>query len=162
MGRWSPDPSLLLSDHAEDASESADSHHLKDEDIGVDKDIHERIYKAAMEASQGHGGILLNNANEDDMGGTLHLRGSIPILSEDGNDFYGILYNPAIFYNRYEPIQSKSQTHEQQILKAISPFQWYSSILRSTLSSEPILHCFGFARMGHAIPSTWCSTSPIC
>ena len=146
LGRWSPDPSLLLSDHAEeDASESADSHNLKDEDIGVDKDVHERIYKAAMEASQGHGGILLNNANEDDMGGTLHLRGSIPILSEDGNDFYGILYNPAIFYNRYEPIQSKSksQTHEQKILKAISPFQWYSSILRSTLSSEPILHCFG-------------------
>ena len=51
LGRWSPDPSLLLSDHAEDASESADSYHLKDENIGVDQDLHERIYKAAMEAS---------------------------------------------------------------------------------------------------------------
>ena len=152
LGRWSPDPSLSLSNYDSNI-QNRDIDIITDIQIDVcgDVNIDDIIYKAAMKASGGKGGIFLQNANEEDMGGTLHLRGSIPVLSQtddDGDDnnqsaqkFYGILYNPALFYNRYESI--KSSTERQEILKLIAPFQWYSSILRSTLASEPIFHCFG-------------------
>jgi len=107
--------------------------------------VDDQVYKAAMEASFGFGGILLQNANEDDMGGTLHLRGSTPVISNNENSdtptFHGILYNPALFYNRQTPITTHEQ--RQHLLKAIAPFQWYSSILQTTLDSEPIFHCHG-------------------
>ena len=32
---------------------------------------------------------------------------------------------------------------QKQLLKAIAPFQWYASILRTTLDSDPVLHCHG-------------------
>ena len=84
-----------------------------------------------MEASHGQGGILLQNANTEDMGGTLHLRGSIPVLSSENDNhdndkddsgtgtFHGILYNPAIFYNRHQSIESSAE--RQQILKQSHP-----------------------------------------
>ena len=111
-------------------------------------DGNDHTYEAVMEASHGHNGIFIQNVNKGDMGGTLHLRGSVPILSRVDNDydsntnaFHGILYNPVIFYKRHHPI--KSSAERQQIFKTIAPFQWYSSILRTTLSSEPILHYHG-------------------
>jgi len=127
LGRWSPDPSLLLRD-------------AKEGDILMEDcmDVKDGILKSIMSASEGHGGIFLHKANEDDMGGTLHLRGSIPILSNA--KMHGILYNPALFYERHQP---HSPAHTQQILKSIAPFQWFASILRATLSSQPVLHCFG-------------------
>ncbi len=180
LGRWAPDPSLLLGNE-DKIADNFDYMQQITNTIGAQNEMHvdgagggmnekidfqvdERIYEAAMEASFGLGGILLQGANEDDMGGTLHLRGSIPILNIDGghvhegkdldeallstttttgNDcnLYGILYNPAIFYNRHKPVETPED--RQQLLKTMSPFQWYSSILRSTLDSEPILHCHG-------------------
>jgi hypothetical protein len=32
---------------------------------------------------------------------------------------------------------------QKEFLKAIAPFQWYASILRTTLDSDPVLHCHG-------------------
>jgi hypothetical protein len=156
LGRWSPDPSLLLNEYS-----NIEETHIGPGAAGMD----DRIYEAAMKASHEQGGIFLENANENDMGGVLHLRGSIPIVTID-NDRYdsadsrtnkvairgggdqhdngtvrGILYNPAVFYNRHETITSPED--RQKVLKTIAPFQWYASILRTTLSSEPILHCHG-------------------
>ncbi len=131
LGRWSPNPSLLLQP-------------CSNEEI---IQLEDPIYNAAMEASQGLGGILLQNANQDDIGSTLHLKGCIPVTSNpnttdnDDCEFYGILYNPALFYNRQQ--QQQSREEREKLLKTIAPFQWYSSILRTTLSSEPILHCHG-------------------
>lgn len=151
LGRWAPDPSLLLGNY--NNNKHSEEEDLKIENGHFDADVYDRLYKAAMEASHGQGGILLQNANTEDMGGTLHLRGSIPVLSSENDNhdndkddsgtgtFHGILYNPAISYNRHQPIESSAE--RQQILKTIAPFQWYSSILRTTLNSEPILHCHG-------------------
>jgi len=110
------------------------------------------IYTAAMKASRNLGGILLENAKLDDLGGTLHMRGAIPIEEQSSNNnsdedteqqLHGILYNPAIFYNRHLSIPPDDIERRQQILKTLAPFQWYSSILQTTLESEPILHCYG-------------------
>lgn len=143
LARWSPDPALLL----------------KDVDIGMNMDLRKdggdlttldaeetsSVYKAAMKASHGLGGILLENANADDMGGTLHLRGCTPVMYDNEDDvdepsFHGVLYNPSVFYNRHIPMNTDEKN---RLLKTIAPFQWFSSILQSTLDSEPILHCHG-------------------
>jgi len=110
------------------------------------------IYTAAMKASNNLGGILLEGASLGDLGGTLHMRGAIPIEEQSSNNngnedteqpLHGILYNPAIFYNRHLSIPQDDIERRQQILKTLAPFQWYSSILQTTLESEPILHCYG-------------------
>jgi len=75
------------------------------------------------------------------MGGTLHLRGSVPVPKPNSDGIHGILYNPSLFYNRHQVITTKEE--RQQLLKTIAPFQWYRGILRTTLDSEPILHCHG-------------------
>jgi hypothetical protein len=143
LARWSPDPALLL-------EESDNDSHGKSNGVFstlICTDGTNDVYNAAMKASHGLGGILLENANEDDMGGTLHLRGCTPVISENCNNgelnFHGVLYNPAIFYNRHIPVAETTQNEKNQRLKTISPFQWYSSILQSTLDSEPIMHCHG-------------------
>ena len=102
---------------------------------------HSVLHQAAMHASKGHGGILLENAGIDDMGGTLHLRGAIPVPSlHDPAVTCGILYNPALFYDRYELLDPEKR---QQLLQKIAPFQWYKAIMETTLESEPITHCHG-------------------
>lgn len=144
LARWAPDPKLLLDDNI-DQKDCVSSSLKKDQ-----------VYEAAMKSSHGLGGILLENANLDDLGGTLHIRGGIPVpklVEEKGNNddelsLHGILYNPAVFYNRQLPLDhNNSQDDENhrrlQLLKTIAPFQWYSSILKQTLKSDPILHCYG-------------------
>lgn len=136
LARWSPDPALLLTTSG--GKVTSDSPDLRGE-----KCIH---HQAAMKASAGRGGIFLERANLDDMGGTLHLRGAIPVpSSDDPTALYGILYNPALFYNRHEPLHDDDDdaTRRQALLRKIAPFQWYKSILEKTLSSEPIMHCHG-------------------
>ena len=63
----------------------------------------------------------------------------------DAEKLHGILYNPAVFYNRHLPLKDDEHDRErkQQVLKTIAPFQWYTSILKQTLNSDPILHCYG-------------------
>mmetsp|Transcript_20824 Transcript_20824/g.24108 ORF Transcript_20824/g.24108 Transcript_20824/m.24108 type:complete len:319 (-) Transcript_20824:1395-2351(-) len=97
-----------------------------------------------MEISQGQGGIFLKNASEEDLGGTINLRGAIPVTtsSPEGSEIiHGMLYNPALFYNKHKPIQSSEE--REKLLKTIAPFDWYNSILQNTLDSEPIFHCHG-------------------
>jgi len=75
-----------------------------------------------MKASHGLGGVLLENANIDDIGGTLHMRGGVPvpIMVEEGEDpqedteqpqLHGVLYNPAVFYNRHLPLNIIPHSH---------------------------------------------------
>eukprot|EP00977_Amphora_coffeiformis_P022815 scaffold11584_cov160-Amphora_coffeaeformis.AAC.1 len=132
LARWSPDPALLM----EDASGTNQS-------TNASPSISDSVFETAMKASNGKGGVFLENANLDDLGGRLHLRGAIPVTSEEYPDkLYGILYNPALFYNRFDgPLETKQD--QLQLLQKIAPFQWYKSILETTLNSEPILHCHG-------------------
>jgi hypothetical protein len=153
LARWAPDPKLLWdNDHnvvKGDASTTCSSTSIASENG--------QVYKAAMKVSHGLGGILLENANLDDLGGTLHMRGGIVVPIDDEEDdnnesssLHGILYNPAVFYNRHLPLNNNNNNNDQndkerrlQLLKTIAPFQWYTSILKQTLNSEPILHCYG-------------------
>ena len=166
LARWAPNPQLLLSVDSEENNESSN---IQTTTLSNNT----TIYKAAMEASNNLGGILLENASLDDLGGTLHMRGSVPVpitktfeqsstamaneMSFDTDiteqQLWGILFHPAIFvHNKHtstETTDSSIATKEQQkyrkqqILQTMAPFQWYASILRTTLNSEPILHCYG-------------------
>eukprot|EP00571_Detonula_confervacea_P001968 CAMPEP_0172319884 /NCGR_PEP_ID=MMETSP1058-20130122/38971_1 /TAXON_ID=83371 /ORGANISM="Detonula confervacea, Strain CCMP 353" /LENGTH=473 /DNA_ID=CAMNT_0013035029 /DNA_START=129 /DNA_END=1547 /DNA_ORIENTATION=- len=163
LARWAPDLKLLRGADTivgDDASSSVHHTTVTQSDSSVDV-----VYKAAMKASHGLGGILLENANLDDLGGTLYLRGSVPVPMEesdsmlqssiqsttantDDNDdpeqqLHGILYNPAVFYDRHLPIEEDDIERRKKLRKTIAPFQWYSSILQTTMESEPILHCYG-------------------
>lgn len=148
LARWSPDPALLLEDIGINKDTVIDMNIDSREDTGVctntGTEEANNVYNAAMKASHGLGGILLENANADDMGGTLHLRGCTPVISENDTDeepiFHGVLYNPGVFYNRHIPM---SADEKNRLLKTVAPFQWFSSILQSTLDSEPIMHCHG-------------------
>ena len=173
LARWAPNPQLLLS--GVDSEEHNESSNIPTTTLSNNT----TIYKAAMEASNNVGGILLENASLDDLGGTLHMRGSVPVpitktseqaytatanemsfdtditgqQQQQQQQLWGILYNPAIFVcNKHlftETTDSSINTKEQQqyrkqqILQTMAPFQWYASILRTTLNSEPILHCYG-------------------
>lgn len=135
LARWSPDPKLLLSPPRGDD-------HIIDDAGG--------IIDAAMVASNGRGGILLENARVDDLGRTLHMKGSVPIPIANSDELYGILYNPALHYESRSSSSIMADTddaaddeRQKQLLKAIAPFQWYASILRTTLDSDPVLHCHG-------------------
>ncbi len=152
MGRWSPDPKLLLvDDYGYDYGGDFSIITPKDEiQIKDDEEIvTEEIISSIMEITKGQGGIFLQNAQEEDLGDILHLRGAIPIPipipstpSEQSKSMHGILYNPSLFYNRYDPIHETTEGRKQ-LLKTIAPFQWYKSILETTLNSEPIFHCHG-------------------
>ena len=73
----------------------------------------------------------------------LHLRGSVPVPiegvehvaiqsttseKEDEADpkLNGMLYNPAVFYNRHFTIYIDNSNRWKQLLKSLAPFQWYS------------------------------------
>ena len=134
IARWSPDPALLI---GEQRMEDWQSTNIRHDEISSQGEL----YQAAMQASAGRGGILLENADLDDMGGNLHLKGAIPVPSlHDSTILYGMLYNPALFYERHEP---PNVERRQGLLKKIAPFQWYKSIMETTLESEPIMHCHG-------------------
>jgi hypothetical protein len=181
LARWSPDPTLLLlskdkdegiNDGSENDNEYMKIHHL-DSDSGSSTTTTTTTTTAAatsnqllsdiITASNGYGGIFLENANVNDFNdGILHLRGAIPIpmsLSSNSTinsesvaepEFHGILYNPYLFYNQPElksstppSTSTTTSTEPNPLLKTIAPFQWYKSILQTTLSSDPIFHCHG-------------------
>jgi hypothetical protein len=135
LARWSPDPSIMMSGwHTNDIKNNlaVEVFHKCEDDL---------VFNSAMNATNGIGGIFLENANAEDLGGTLHLRGAIPVPSENPGQLYGIIYNAAIFYNRYSPLETEES--RVQLLKTIAPFQWYKSIMETTLNSDPIIHCHG-------------------
>ena len=141
LARWSPDPRLLLSPLGDD--------HIIDDETGIIR-TSDAAFDAAMVASNGRGGILLQNARVDDLGGMLHMKGSVPIPIANSGELYGILYNPALYYESrisssimVDTDDASDDERQKQLLKAIAPFQWYASILRTTLDSDPVLHCHG-------------------
>jgi len=164
LSRWSPDPSLLLLDDS--TLQTSDLHGIR-----IQNNDNE-VSKAAMKASHGFGGILLENATEDDIGGILHLRGATPIIDYDnqGQDqnsklkYHGILFNPALFYNHYETSSLTSseerEQQQQQLFKTFSSFQWYFSVLQRTLQSEPVLHCHGLHEWAMQYHPDGCSPPP--
>ena len=70
-------------------------------------------------------GILLEGAGEGDIGETLHLRGASVV--EDG-----VVYSPSHFF-----------AAEDSLAKAARPYIWYQSVLKQTLTADPVLHCHG-------------------
>jgi len=143
LARWSPDPSLLLLEDEEAFPKGIRIQHVSSYDT---RNMHDEVLDAAMTTSHNLGGIFLENATIEDIGGTLHLRGAMPVTASKSSlsselNIHGVLYNPALFYNRNVPAFTPES--KKKLLKIIAPFQWYSSILERTLRSEPILHCHG-------------------
>lgn len=112
LARWSPSPALILS--------QTDSIETVDELLSTSQTI---TATTITDESIRCGGILLEGANPDDLGTTLHLRGSMSHPN-------GIVYSPRTFFDHAET-------------KAANPFFWYRSILQQTLTAEPVLHCHG-------------------
>lgn len=86
LGRWSPDPSLLLINTSDDEPNSKDSPNediTSVESIALNDNDLDDAYQAVMRASQQQGGVFLANAQIDDLGGTLHLRGAKAAKSDD-------------------------------------------------------------------------------
>lgn len=80
----------------------------------------------------GKSGILLEQANEDDLGDTLHIKGAMILESNEG-----VVYSPSSYYGHGYP----ARRHEAAT--AATPFLWYRSVLQQTLEAEPVLHCHG-------------------
>lgn len=132
-------------------------------------DTDELLHTAAMEASHGLGGILLLNATMEDLGSILHLRGGVPVpydnhSSKAGEEswrkkrrstrLHGVLYNPSVFYNDLRIASCSTTTSDTSLDSAaannndlrqrtMASYQWYTSILETTLNSNPNLHCHG-------------------
>ncbi|KAL3769424.1 hypothetical protein ACHAWU_008833 [Discostella pseudostelligera] len=181
LARWSPDPELLLATPPAAAASIESCNHDTDDSSFINND---EVIEAAMEASHGLGGILLLNATLDDLGSILHLRGSVPVPYYTNNTnmdapkgerwrrknrLHGVLYNPSVFYNDLriascetttatdnENINNHHQDDDDRLRRTMASYQWYSSILSTTLNSEPVLHCHGlheWAMLYHPIGS---------
>jgi hypothetical protein len=136
LTRWSPSPRLLLS-----SLESVDPSFTGNKTWRIES--HEELTMASrsiptmknrlvsspiMTRSE----ILLEGASEDDFGvGLLHRRGAK--IDKDG-----VVYCPTDFFT---PEQSSGTLSNHQARK-VSPFVWYQSILKQTMSRDPILHCY--------------------
>ncbi|GKY92167.1 hypothetical protein MPSEU_000188000 [Mayamaea pseudoterrestris] len=105
LARWSPDFGTLLAAHT-----------IMRQEDGND-----------INTGQQYIGILLEGANQDDLGSTLHLRGAVSHSD-------GIVYSPRQFYSTYTM---------EDATRAATAFVWYRSILEATLKAEPVLHCYG-------------------
>lgn len=118
--RWSPSPGLLM--------------HCQSNNIESVDQLHElsaAYAKETIDAPTLYDSILLEGADENDFGSTIHLRGATVIDRE------GVLYSPAAFYGRGDPSQREDS------IRLSSTFLWYQSILQQTLNADPILHCYG-------------------
>ena len=79
---------------------------------------------------------VLEGATEDDVcGGMLHLRGATFTNN-------GVQYDPETFFHQRETMQ-KGEDSIKSLSQLASPFLWYRSILSTTLSNEPVMHCHG-------------------
>jgi hypothetical protein len=118
LARWSPNPALVLHDKERIASM---------DDLMQSKK-HLDTTDCYWNDERAKGGILLEGATEEDVGGVLHLKGSML-------DQHGIMYSPACFFAPKEKDGATSA--------AATPFLWYRSILSNTVVKEPVLHCHG-------------------
>ena len=114
LARWFPDPALMLSSSSESSSSSGD-----------DRDI------------MAYSGILLEGATEHDWGsGHLHLRGARQYPNQ------GIVYSPSYYYPHMLDGDTRNR-NVTEMMDIATPFLWYQGILKQTLESEPVLHCYG-------------------
>jgi hypothetical protein len=63
-----------------------------------------------------------------------------------------LLYHPGVFYGRRSTTIAgeapgdgidEEERLRTTTMKTMAPFEWYASILRATLDSDPVLHCHG-------------------
>jgi hypothetical protein len=125
LARWSPSPGLLVQENLqitsmEDFEQASnlytqhDGSHLKHQSNGSPQ------------------GVFLEGAKEDDFAHVLHLKGATVIPGEEG-----ILYSPSDFFGKNDPSRRDDNA------RVATPFLWYQSIMKQTMSAEPILHCHG-------------------
>lgn len=118
--RWSPSPGLLAQ--------------RKTQRIDTLEEYEELSYLYTQESHSYpivDRGVLLEGASEDDFATNIHLRGATIVEGQ------GVLYSPAQFFGKGD----SSRDHDNT--RASAPFLWYQSILKQTLDSEPVLHCYG-------------------
>jgi hypothetical protein len=112
------------------------------------------MVQAIQQASFNMGGIFLENAQEDDFGSILHLRGMIPVhrhMTKDTerSSLHGVLYHPAFLHltSTAPPQQLQQQQQQQQQYTPspfdLTPFEWNYSLLLATKRHTPNLHCHG-------------------
>ena len=118
--RWSPSPGLLIQSHSSNI-ETVDQLH----------ELSAAYTQQEAKEPSSYDSILLEGADESDFGSTIHLRGATVIDGE------GVLYSPASFYGKGDPLQREDS------IRLSSPLLWYQSILQQTLQADPILHCYG-------------------
>jgi hypothetical protein len=126
LARWSPNPVLVF--HDKDRITSLDDLMMMTMTMTMQSEHSHTTDCYGCNDERAKGGILLEGATEDDVGGVLHLKGSML-------DKQGILYSPASFFA--VPKVDDSAT------AAATPFLWYRSVLCNTLAKEPVLHCHG-------------------
>lgn len=119
LARWSPSPGLLLQD---ETSEIESLEQLDELSNSYLKDTRPTSRKL---------GVLLDGVMDEDFGNTLHLRGTSII--ENGS----IIYSPSLFFDKGDVSKVDEQCRQS------AAFLWYQSVLKQTLSSEPIFHCYG-------------------
>ncbi|CAJ1936477.1 unnamed protein product [Cylindrotheca closterium] len=119
--RWSPSPGLLM--------------HCQSNHIETVDQLHTLsaayTQETITDVSTMCDSVLLEGADENDFGSTIHLRGATVVDGE------GVMYSPATFYGKGDPSQREDS------IRLSSPFLWYQSILQQTLTADPILHCYG-------------------
>jgi hypothetical protein len=121
LSRWAPSPGLLLQSTS------------KIETVEQLEEL-SSLYSEETQSpplADSHHGILLEGANEDDFGSTIHLRGATLVDGE------GVVYGPALFYGKGD------DSRRDENIRLSAPFLWYQSILQQTLGAEPILNCYG-------------------
>lgn len=121
LSRWSPSPGLLLQSTAKVETI---------EQLEVLSSLYTQEEQSPP-AVASHHGILLEGANEDDFGSTIHLRGASIIDGE------GVVYSPAMFYGKGD------DARRDENIRLSSPFLWYKAILQQTIEADPVLHCYG-------------------
>jgi hypothetical protein len=131
LARWSPSPGLLVQ------QETNQIQTLEELEMAAAACTRPRSELDGLQFTGSHGqavehGVLLEGALPDDFADLLPLRAATVL--DDGQ---GVLYSPSLFFGRNNP------TRHEENARLATPFVWYQSILRQTLSAEPILHCHG-------------------
>jgi hypothetical protein len=136
LARWSPDPALMLR-HANKEDSQGKDYPITSLDQLLSNAEPEPIQSNT--ALEDHASILLEGATEDDLFNVLHKRGAE--FMQNGE---GVCYSPTGFFFQNSSNNSKPTDIELvDAIKKAAPYQWYESILDSTLQNEPILHCHG-------------------
>lgn len=120
LARWSPSPGILLQDET-----------TKIESLEQLDELSSLYTAGGTSSKTSNIGVVLEDVVEDDFADNLHIRGAS--IEENGD----VIYSPSLYFGKGDESRSKDNT------RLAAPFLWYRSILEQTISSEPILHCYG-------------------